>query len=190
MEEYWIDKVEVARRQISEAVRLFFRERDPVVIHTIVASAHQILLDIGDGKGIKSALKKPGALQSEEPHRYLKTINYPFNFSKHADRDPGGLIDIGPLRQFAGDFIMDAIVMLQQAAGSIPMEAKVFWCWFLSKHPQEFENCPEGGEIRKMQQERLADWDFPTISEFLSYADVAGGASKSLSTGCPSKRHT
>jgi hypothetical protein len=148
MDEYWIDKIDIARRQISEAVRLFFGDRDPVVIHTIIASAHQVLFDIGTTKGVKSAVKNTGALRSEELQRHLKTINYPFNFFKHADRDADGMINIGPLQRFTSDFIMDAIVMLQQIACDIPIEAKVFWSWFVSKYPQEFENCPEDGGIR------------------------------------------
>jgi len=72
----WIDKIEVARRQIREAVRLFFGARDPVAIHTLIASAHQILGDISDKRGAQSVLKN------------VKRVNYPFNFLKHADRDP------------------------------------------------------------------------------------------------------
>ena len=47
MDEILNDKLDVIRRQIKEAVRLFFEERDRVVIHTIIASAHQILFVIG-----------------------------------------------------------------------------------------------------------------------------------------------
>jgi hypothetical protein len=180
MEEFWIGKIDIARRQISEGVRLFFDERDPVVIHTIIASAHQVLIDIGTRKGIKSAVKNTETLRSEELQRHLKTINYPFNFFKHADRDADGMINIGPLKRFTSDFIMDAIVMLQQIAGDIPIEAKVFWSWFVSKYPQEFDNCSEDGEIKKMQQQRLSDWDNPKIGQFLGYAEIAGEANHSL----------
>lgn len=174
MEVRWIDKAEVARRQLSEAVRLFFEERDSVVIHTVIASAHQILFDIGKNKGVKSMLKNTEALRGREIQDHLRTINYPYNFLKHADRDPDGKINIAPLELFTGDFIMDAIVMLQQLTGSIPLEAKVFWFWFVSKYPQEFEDCPEGGAIKKMMEQRLAGWDFPTIRQFLSFCHIMG----------------
>ena len=176
MEEHWIDKTDVAQRQITEAIRLFFEERDSVVIHTVIASAHQIMFDIGIKKGIKSAVKNTEALKNEELQRHLKAINYPFNFFKHANHDPQKFINIGPLERFTSDFIMDAIIMLQRISGKIPMEAKVFWFWFVSKYPQEFDNCPEDGEIKKMQQQGLADWDFPTISQFLSFVDIVGEA--------------
>src|ERR1035441_8899965 len=84
----WIDKVEVARRQIKETVRMFFGERDPVAIHTLIAAAHQILTDIGEKRGAKSVFVG----------KKTQRLNHPFNFLKHADRDPDGKINIGPMR--------------------------------------------------------------------------------------------
>ncbi len=37
---------------------MFFERRDPVAIHVLIASAHQILTDIGNERGIKGLLKK------------------------------------------------------------------------------------------------------------------------------------
>ena len=166
MDKILIDKLDVVRRQIKEAVRLFFEKRDRVVIHTIIASAHQILFDIGKSKNVKSVVKNTEALRKPEIQKYLKTINYPYNFFKHADQDPEGQINIAPLERFTSDFIMDAIVMLQQMSADIPTDAKVYWFWFVSKFPQEFDNLPDDGEIAKMQREGLAEWDFQTISHF------------------------
>lgn len=180
MDAHWIGKTEVARRQLSEAVRMFFESRDPVVIHTIVASAHQILFDLGTIEGLKSALKSTEALRGEELRKHLSTINYPFNFFKHADRDPKAKINIAPLERYISDFLMDAILMLQQMTGNIPIEAKVFWSWFLSKYPQEFEDCPEGGEIREAIEQDLASLDFQTIQKFLHYWNEVDEANKSL----------
>jgi hypothetical protein len=160
-----IDKIEVARRQIIEAIRLFFKERDSVAIHTLIASAHQILTDIGETRRVKSVLRSNGSTKARQ-------VNYPFNFLKHADRDPEAKINVGPLRRFSGDFIMDAILLLQQIAADIPIEAKVFWIWFVSKYPEDFANLPDGSEIRKLQEHRLADWDFQRISYFLEFAEM------------------
>jgi hypothetical protein len=180
MEVHWIDKLDVVRRQIKEAVRLFFEQRDVVAIHTIVASAHQILFDLGKAKGVESAVKNTAALRSEEVQSFLRSINYPYNFFKHADRDPGVKINIGLLERFTSDFIMDAIVMLQRLSSDIPIEAKIYWFWFVSKYPEEFADCPDDGEIKKMQAEGIANWDFPTICQFLTFCDVVEGANNSL----------
>ena len=75
MEVHWIDKLDVVRLQITEAVRLFFEQRDAVVIHMIVASTHQILFDLGKSKGIASAVKNTAALKGEEIQNFLRSIN-------------------------------------------------------------------------------------------------------------------
>jgi hypothetical protein len=183
MEVHWIDKLDIVRRQIKEAVRLFFEQRDAVVIHTIVASAHQILFDLGESKGIASVVKNTAALKGDEIQSFLHSINYPYNFFKHADRDPDAKINVGPLERFTQDFIMDAIVMLQRLCGNIPTEAKVYWVWFVSKYREEFDDCPADGEIKKMQEQGLASWDFPTICQFLTFCDLAEGANNSLNSG-------
>lgn len=60
-----------------------------------------------------------------------------------------------PLNRFTQDFIMDAVRMLQSIAHEIPFEGRVFWHWYVSKYPGEFEDLPEDGAVAKMQ--RTAD---------------------------------
>jgi hypothetical protein len=175
METEWIDKVEVVNRQIKESVRLFFEQRDPVAIHTLIASAHQILFDLGKHKGVESVVKNTKVLEKKGTQELLKNINYPYNFFKHADRDPESKINVAPLIELTEDFILDAIVMLQGAVGSIPFEAKVYWFWFVSKHHEGFDNLPADSEIRKMQEQNIGEWDFSTILEFIKFVDVFGG---------------
>jgi hypothetical protein len=120
------------------------------------------LTDIGEKHGAKSVFVGKKA----------QRLNHPFNFMKHADRDPDGKFNIGPLLRFSGDFLMDAILMLQQIANDIPIEAKIFWTWFVSKYPQEFANLPDGSEIRALQEHKLADCDFHRISYLLEFAYI------------------
>jgi hypothetical protein len=170
----WIDKIGVVERQLSEAIRLFFEERDPVVIYTIVASAHQILFDLARPKGFESAIKNTTALRKDDIQEFLRSINYPYNFFKHSDRDPTSKINITPLKRLTADFIMDAIILMQRLKGTIPFAAKVYWLWFVSKFHEEFEELPEDSEVKKMQKENLAEWDFPTIAKFLQFCDIVG----------------
>jgi hypothetical protein len=85
--ELLIDKLHVVRRQIKEAVRLFFEERDRVVIHTIIASAHPILFDIGKKSNVKSAVKNTKGLRKPEIQKHLKTIYYPYNTCQNVESD-------------------------------------------------------------------------------------------------------
>jgi hypothetical protein len=174
MDTEWIDKLDVARRQIVAAVRLFFEEGDPVAIHTLVAPAHQVLVDIGESKGIHGGIKNAKALQSPDAKKYLASINFAFNFIKHADRDGDAKINVSPLPELTSDFLMDGILLLQLITGKLPIEAKVFWIWFVSTRPAEFEDSLPEGPIKEMQQMGIEKWDFKTIRQFLLFADVAG----------------
>jgi hypothetical protein len=171
-----VGKLDVVARQIREAVRLFFEQRDLIVVHTIIASAHQILFDLGTCLGITSVVKNTTALRDDEVQSFLSTINRPFNFFKHADRDPDPTINVGPLERLTADFIMDAIIMLQEVGGSIPMEAKVYWAWFVSFYSEEFDNLPKDGEIAKFQSLELGKLPFSEIVMFLKFTDAVGDA--------------
>ena len=48
----------------------------------------QILFDLSKGKGFSGALKNTAGMRREEVQEHLRLVNYPFNFFKHADRDP------------------------------------------------------------------------------------------------------
>jgi hypothetical protein len=176
MDPIWIDKLEIARRQIIAAVRLFFEEGDPVAIHTLVAPAHQVLVDIGKGKNIHGAIKNAKALQSPDVGKYLEQINFAFNFMKHADRDGNAKVNVVPLHQLTSDFLQDAILLLQLISGSLPIEAKVSWIWFVSTYPEEFEGSLPDGPIQQMQHMGIEKWDFSTIRQFLTFANVVGEA--------------
>jgi hypothetical protein len=170
-----VDKVEVARRQIKTAVRLFFENCEPVALHTLVAPAHQILVSIGEKKGIHGALKNAKALQGADANKYLAHINFAFNFMKHADRDESAKINIVPLSRLTSDFLMDAILLLQLVSGDISIEAKVFWTWFVSTYPDEFETSLPDGPIKRIQQMGIEKWEFTEIRKLLEFADVVGG---------------
>jgi hypothetical protein len=173
MEKEVVNKLEVAERQLIEAISLFFEKRDKVTIHTIVASTHQVLFDVAKISNVESALKNTSALSKKEIREHLKSINYPYNFFKHADCDADSKINIGPLSRFTQDFIMDAVLMLQNLKGTIPVHAKIFWFWFVSEYPEEFSNLPPDGEIAKFQKENLASWSFEDISQFIKFCEIA-----------------
>ncbi|MCQ8180606.1 hypothetical protein NP603_05770 [Methylomonas sp. SURF-1] len=174
MNPVWIDKTDVAERQIIEAVRLFFENRDPVVIHTIICSAHQILVDVGQDCGVSSAIKNPEGLSREQFREHIRAVNSPYNFFKHADKDPKGKLNIAPIHRFSSDFILDAILMFQGIAGSLPLEAKVFWAWFVDTYPEDFEDCSKDGALEALKEFGLADWDFPKIHQFLMFGSLVG----------------
>ena len=145
---------------------MFFERRDPVVAHSVISAGHQILTDIGAASGVDGLLR--GRSQSLD---HIRPVNFAANFFKHADRDSSARINIEPLPDLNAEFLMDAVVMLQNIVGEIPTEGKIFWSWFVSKHPDLFENLSE-----KMVP-RCADFDinvddFEQISALLTFSEI------------------
>lgn len=171
-EPIWIGKIDVAKRQLCEAIRMFFGERDSVAIHTLVAVAHQVLFDIARRQDVVSFLKPVGKSLSSDEAAHNKRINFAINFMKHADKDTNTKINVSPLSLLTQDLLMDAVRMLQCIDGNLPIEAKTFWTWFVSHRRNEFEG--SGPAIDSMIQQDLASWDFPQISMFLKFADIIG----------------
>lgn len=173
MESWIVGKLDVVAAQLSEAIRLFFEQRDPVVVHTLVASAHQILFDLGKSRGVGSQIKNSANLDAQEVQEFLRAVNYPYNFFKHADRDPESKIDVGPLFQLTADFLMDGVLMLQKIAGVVPIQARIYWAWFVSYYHEQFANLPPDGEIAKLQKQDLGSKSFNELSAVIKCAELA-----------------
>jgi hypothetical protein len=160
----WASKIDVARRQLSTAIRLFFEQRDPVAVHTLVAASHQILADLGDAAGVLSLLKG-----SNKTAEFIRKMNYAANFFKHADNDPDGRINIEPLGRFTAEFLMDAVVLLQRLTNELPIEGKIFWMWFVKKNRELFEG--SGDAIQQLIDSDVPD-DFSTLVALLTFHDL------------------
>lgn len=85
-----VGKLEAAERQLDCAITLWFNNGDDVSIHSLAASAHQVLHNIYERQsGIGSFLFNSGIFRDEDSFkRWMKLIRRPANFFKHADNDP------------------------------------------------------------------------------------------------------
>jgi len=84
----WVTKVDVARRQIVAAIRMFYERTDPIVAHSVISAGHQILTDVGAKSRIDGLLR--GGKQSREGRAKW---NIAANFFKHADNDAHGRLN-------------------------------------------------------------------------------------------------
>ncbi len=174
-----VGKVDVACRLISEAVRLFFDSRDPIAVHTLICSAHQVLLDIGKDRGVNTALKNKVGMSRDEARDYIRSVNYPYNYFKHADKDADRKLDVGSLSRLTQDFLMDAVWIFTQLEGEPPMEGKIYWQWFVSAYPDGFDNLPPDGEIARMQKLKIGEMPFSEISMLIKFANASEQADRS-----------
>ena len=51
-------------------------------------------------------------------------------------------------------------------------EGKVYWNWFVSYYPEEFDNLPKDGEVARMQEQGIGKWSFEEISAFIKFSEI------------------
>lgn len=128
-----ISKLDAAKRQLDTAINLYFKDADPVSIHTLTAAAHQILMDLANIQEIKSFLKQSTLIKKEMQKQYLLMINEAENFFKHAKEDPLSLLSFKP--ELTETLLLDAVEMYMQLTNEKPEDMSIYRVWFLLNHP-------------------------------------------------------
>jgi hypothetical protein len=126
-----VTKALAVESQLSCAIRLFFRNEDPISIHTLIGAVDQLLIDIAAERGVTLFIQ--GMLVQAFPGPLLekvqKEIRKPRNFFKHADKDPNDILPFYP--QANGHsifFVCESFVQLFPASCKA---VNVFRNWFL-----------------------------------------------------------
>ncbi len=132
-----LTKLDVARRQLAVAIRLFFDERDPVSVHTLAANAWEIVDVLCINKGIESFSEQTRKNIPNGKSLKYHYINGPYrNFFKHADRDPDATLD-----GFSDDkndhllfMVVEDLLRLEQTK---LFECVVFQPWYLAVYEEK-----------------------------------------------------
>jgi len=136
--ELQISKLDAARRQLDVAVRLYFREDDPVSIHTLACAALELLSGLNRVRG-GGPLLKDVVLKSVRPERLAearRAVNAPGNFFKHADRDPLSVIVFKPSQ--TEWFLYDACLKYKELAADVVPTLASYQLWFVLGPGSEF----------------------------------------------------
>jgi hypothetical protein len=140
-----LTKLEVAERQLSVAIRLFFERKDLVAVHTLAAASRDLLNDLAKRKGIKSfSMVIEDLVRPEKLKEFREAFRRPQNFFKHADRDADRQIDF----YYEGTkyFILEAVINYGWVSGKQFLEAQMFFAWFLVKNPHTIRD----GQFKKL----------------------------------------
>jgi len=141
---FLLTKLNVAERQLVEAVKLFFEKRDPVSIHTLTGAAIGILEPILEHKKVniynQPLVFHPEIIKIWAKPEYEDVFLYSFrkhqNFFKHADKEPEGKIEfnlaLNNLKLLYGIMLHDII------ADYYLYEFFIYKIWFQIKHPNLF----------------------------------------------------
>ena len=144
MQEITITKKQAAQRLIDAGILMFFRNDDPVAIHTVAMAGFQILRDLVKNKRLENTIDsviRPG--KEEEFWTRFKSFS---NFCKHADRDPNDISS-----SFLED-VNDVVLLIGTIYyGSLgcqwTKEMQVLRVWYRAFHPDVFSGTVDPSEI-------------------------------------------
>jgi hypothetical protein len=128
-----VTKLDVARRQIDEAIRMFFDRRDPIAVHTVVSAAAQVLSDLGKTRGFQGWTRNPSVVKPGRWKEWREAITRFEAFFKHADKDADATCDFRP--DVTQLFILEAVELLRVFIGKFTWEGMIFSIWFSVKYP-------------------------------------------------------
>jgi hypothetical protein len=139
-----LTKFDVARRQIDAAIKLLFQGGDTVAVHTLSMAAFGILYDISKGQDGLFHLHFDEMILPGKEKEFWRHFNKWSNFSKHADRDPDGTIDI--LDESVNDFLLFFCCLGFTTNGQATTHRmKMFTLWFATLYPALIK---EGTELK------------------------------------------
>lgn len=137
------DKMDVARREIDLAIRLFFAGEEPIGIHLLAMSAFEILKDIAISRGGSDWLDAfNNCLVPKFKNEAWGVLKAPYNFLKHANRDPDGVLE--DVHEEVNDgVLLFAAIHFQSLGNQFTPEMTTFILWYSKIHPEHFKQNPK-----------------------------------------------
>lgn len=153
-----LTKLEVADRQLRQAIRLYLSDGDEVSVYTLVHAAAQVLADLREASGTESPLRDIELADGDDPKKkFSNAIFAARNYFKHADRDPLDSLSFDTL--FIDASLIDAVFLHKGIFGSWQPETLVAYTWIVMKHSFE---APIEGELSNELQALLRKYPFTT----------------------------
>jgi hypothetical protein len=127
--------MEAVQRQLRTAVVLFFEHGDDISVHTLVAAARQILIDLLLHEGTETLLAQSRRrLFDEEGQKQLHiAIGAAENFFKHADWDSKGSLEFDPKQTHF--LLVECADAYRTLTGRHLRELLAFLSWFALEYP-------------------------------------------------------
>lgn len=91
-----MNKKDSACRLLNTAIHLWFLDSDPVSIHVLALSAYQIIYDLLPEKRSPFTLYNNPEIEEELDLKANIILKKAYNFFKHADKDPEGIVFLNP----------------------------------------------------------------------------------------------
>ncbi len=165
-----ISKIDAARRQLVEAIRMFFERRDQIAIHTVTCASYQILLDLRDEYEKNSLLYYCEYIRPEKRQEFISILRKAQNFFKHSKSDPNEILDFNinekELALFDSCYLYS--ILYSDSFNNI-VEMKLFLSWFIAKNPFILKEGQAKNKIYEFYKGKdLNDFEYITNLFYLS----------------------
>jgi hypothetical protein len=132
-----ISKLDVARRQLVTALRLFFDGRDPVSICTLAHAAREVLEALCRHRQLPAFMDKIVEDNDTTLKDTRRIANYGRNFFKHANEDPEATLDDFYDGRNDGVLFVAIQDLKTLCNNRLPIEAQAFEAWFAAAFPDK-----------------------------------------------------
>ena len=129
-------KSDVAKSQLDEAIKLFFEQRDPVSVHSLLGASHQIMRDIAKANDTKyrCIIEELISQSNQDLKQSYNAVFQPRNFFKHADKAHNVQFSFDDLENEL--WLLYACVLYRQVITEKSNAVSSFWSWYLLKYPK------------------------------------------------------
>ncbi|MCY4595739.1 MAG: hypothetical protein OXC19_13205 [Bryobacterales bacterium] len=125
-------KIESARRLVNAAIRMLFRQDDPLAVHTVAMAGFRVLRDLAIIRGLEHPVDS--MIRPEMEREFWGVVNAHANFLKHADRDPVDVLT--PFPEHPNDpQLLIASSYYEVLRNPPTLEMWVLLVWYRSVHP-------------------------------------------------------
>jgi hypothetical protein len=126
-----LTKIDVAIAQLRTAIRLFFQDADSVSVYVLASASREILTNLGNKLRLETYLDDMARWLETDVDTLRDKVVRPYNFMKHADRDPTATLD-GFSDEYNDGLLFCACRDLALVAKGLPVEAQVYDVWFIA----------------------------------------------------------
>jgi hypothetical protein len=167
-----VTKLDVGRRQLRTAIRLWFQDADPIPVHTLAYAAYEIIHVLSKKRDPyrDTLIFDADMIKDEYRQDWNDKIKKGANFFKHAKNDAGDSLEFMPSLTML--FIMGAMFGLRLMKEAPSTEEQTMFYWLCFHHPDWIKP-----DMRQTLKDRVSTEDIDHLrtvkkSDFLEAFDV------------------
>jgi hypothetical protein len=144
-----LSKLDVIRRQLRTAIRMFFADGDTVSSYTLAAAVEGVLGGLLKRQGKPHPFRESDVIRPGMERAFNDLLNRPQNFFKHASSDPNEVLVFPTM---ALEYVLfECVVLYKMYRGRHLREGWLFYVWFGLHHPDTVSGEPLQGFLEELK---------------------------------------